>query len=601
MEALQITIGLNLLLLFFIFKISKRINLLAIENKNLNDENNSLKSKFKEIDEIRKKLEIDFSLKEKDFLNLNETLSKLQKDHHKLFSETKKLEEDFSTKKQDCIDLREELNTREDEYRNLTTKLNELQSQKTETANNLEIKINDLNELSEKYNYIESRYRLIANDIDEAVSLTQKLSTLKEEITHIDLQKNNLENEYSAGRERYQSLISEIAVLEERLEIYSFGLYEPHFSFDTSDSYKEAALKFYDERKKLIKDDLAAKCSTTWTVNGSKVEGRKQTRHYTKIMLRAFNGECDSALLKVKWNNVKSMEERIKKSFEAINNLGESHDIKLTEEYLQIRLKELWLTHEYQEKLHEEREEQRRIREQIREEERAIREMEAARQEAEKEEARYKKALEKAHQEINGRFGDERKNLENKIAELEINLQKAQELKERAISMAQITKAGFVYIISNIGSFGDNVFKIGMTRRLEPTDRVRELSGASVPFPYDVHAMIYSQNAPELENNFHKKFKYKRLNLVNGRKEFFNVTLQEITDCAAELNHEIQITKLAEARDYRETLAIRSKIDPLINANNINNTNIEIYPEKLFENLDRQNLIDIDEENENLV
>ncbi len=256
--------------------------------------------------------------------------------------------------------------------------------------------------------------------------------------------------------------------------------------------------------------------------------------------------------------------------------------VKLTDEYLQLRLKELWLTHEYQEKLHEEREEQRRIREHIREEKRSLREMEAARQEAEKEKIRYKIALEKTREELNGRFGAERENLVTKISELETNLLKAKELKNRAISMAQITKAGFVYIISNIGSFGENVFKIGMTRRLEPTDRVRELSGASVPFSFDVHAMIYSHNAPELENNFHKKFKYKRLNLVNGRKEFFNVSLQEIADCAADLNHEIQITKLAEARDFRETVALREKLSS--SGSNINSqiSSIANLPEKLF-------------------
>jgi hypothetical protein len=277
------------------------------------------------------------------------------------------------------------------------------------------------------------------------------------------------------------------------------------------------------------------------------------------MMLRAFNGECDATIARVKWNNVQTMELRIMVSFNAINKLGESHNILIQQEYRDIRIKELRLAYEYQEKVYEEREEQRRIREQIREEERALREMEAAREEAEKEEERYTKALAKAKRDLESKHGIEKDELLIKITQLEENLKKAGELKQRAISMAQITKSGYVYVISNVGSFGENVYKIGMTRRLEPTDRVRELSGASVPFSFDVHAMIYSKNAPELESNFHKKFKTNRVNWVNGRKEFFQVSLEEIERVAHELEHGIEFIKVAEARDYRETRALLEK------------------------------------------
>ena len=140
---------------------------------------------------------------------------------------------------------------------------------------------------------------------------------------------------------------------------------------------------------------------------------------------------------------------------------------------------------------------------------------------------------------------------------LEENLQKAQELKERAISRAQLTKSGHVYIISNIGSFGDTVYKIGMTRRLEPMHRIDELGDASVPFDFDVHGLIYSENAPELENMLQKKLESKRVNLVNRRAEFFNTTIDELEAIVKELNLSIQLTKMAEARDYRETLSLK--------------------------------------------
>ena len=452
-----------------------------------------------------------------------------------------------------------------------------------------------VNTLNSELSEFKQKQMSSPEELDPSVQIISDISLLQNQFKNLYEKWEKLENKYKKGRERYTSLLKELAILEERLDIYSFGLYEPHFNYDTPEKFKDDLDSCYAERKQMVKSDLAVTAHTKWTVNGSVVEGRKQTRHFTKIMLRAFNGECDAALLKVRWNNVQSMEERIRKSFDAINSLGKTHDIELNEEYLELRLKELWLTHEYQEKLYEEKEEQRRIREQIREEERSLKEMEVARKEAEKEEARYTKALEKARSELVEKHGLEKEELNAKIQKLDEKLREIIELKNRAISMAQITKAGYVYIISNIGSFGENIFKIGMTRRLEPSDRVRELSGASVPFPFDIHAMVYSENAPELENNLHKKFRYQRVNLVNGRKEFFNISLEEVASATQELNHDIQFTKLAEARDFRKTQALQQQLfsnkendDPLAIVN-------QTFPDKLFDELDSENQIDDDE------
>ena len=192
----------------------------------------------------------------------------------------------------------------------------------------------------------------------------------------------------------------------------------------------------------------------------------------------------------------------------------------------------------------------------MREQEKAQREIEKARTDAEEEEEKDTKALLKAKAEIEKTQGEELYRLNEKIKLLEENLKKAQELKERAISRAQLTKSGHVYIISNIGSFGETIYKVGMTRRLEPMDRINELGDASVPFDFDVHGMIYSENAPELENALHKKLEPKRINWVNLRSEFFNTTIDEIEAIVKELNLNIQLTKIAEAREYRETLSL---------------------------------------------
>jgi hypothetical protein len=266
------------------------------------------------------------------------------------------------------------------------------------------------------------------------------------------------------------------------------------------------------------------------------------------------------------------MENRIRKTYEDLNKLSQTTHCDVTSRFLDLKLQELWLTHEYQERKYQEQEEQRIIREQMREEEKALRELEKVKQDAEREERRYQEALEKARRDVESATGKAQEKLFSQIEELQKRLAEAEVNKIRAISQAQLTKSGHVYIISNIGSFGDDIYKIGMTRRLEPMDRVRELSAASVPFPFDVHAMIFCENAPELESLLHKRFNNRRMNKENGRKEFFRVSLDEIVRVVHEVDLELRIcksevtfTKVAEASDYRKTLA-RERQDKIVAA-----------------------------------
>jgi DNA repair exonuclease SbcCD ATPase subunit len=199
-------------------------------------------------------------------------------------------------------------------------------------------------------------------------------------------------------------------------------------------------------------------------------------------------------------------------------------------------------------------------KEQIREEEKARREIEKSLRDAEKEEETLQKAMDKVKAQMEQANEERRAKYEAQIAELEQKWKNAEERNQRALSMAQQTKSGHVYIISNIGSFGENVCKIGMTRRLDPLDRVRELGDASVPFAFDVHAMIWSNDAPALETTLHKKFALGQLNKVNYRKEFFRVSLQDIQEELEKSELEIKWTMTAEAREYRESLAIEEAL-----------------------------------------
>jgi Domain of unknown function (DUF4041)/Meiotically up-regulated gene 113 len=352
------------------------------------------------------------------------------------------------------------------------------------------------------------------------------------------------------------ALRAEFAVLDEESNLQAFGFYKPRYSFAESRHYQERLEQVLAQQKEMLRAKNAAVCAAEWLVNGSKVEGRKQTNQTLKLMLRAFNGESDAAVAKVRYNNVHVMEARIRKAFEAINGLAEVQQCCIVDAYLELKLQELYLSHEYENKLEAEKDEQRRIREQMRDEEIAQRELERAKAEAEREEARYEQALAKAREEIESAAGAKQERLHQKIEELQERLAEAHANKERAIARAQMTRSGHVYVISNLGSFGEHVYKIGMTRRLDPMDRIRELGDASVPFQFDVHAIIYSDDAPALECELHKAFDGQRVNRVNERKEFFRVPIEQIARTVREQRGDIEITLTAEAAEYRKTQAI---------------------------------------------
>lgn len=432
------------------------------------------------------------------------------------------------------------------------------------------------------------RYKPIT-DIEAEVesqkkSLDQIISSKNTDIKNIETEFNTLNSNYQSALETYKNLRKEVSVFESKLDLIEFGIYEPVYDFEKSDDYREEQNKIIQIQKEMITADTAAICNTNWTVEGSEAKGRAVVKVYKKLMLRAFNGECDVLISKVKWNNVNQMKERMQKLFDAINKLGQGFQVYLNNQYLDLKQKELILEYEYQSKRQQEKEEMRAIQEELREEEKAKREFEQAQREAEKEEATYQKALDKARKEYEASTGEKHDKLQAQIEKLEQELKEAQEKKERALSMAQQTKRGHVYIISNIGSFGENVYKIGMTRRLEPIDRVKELGDASVPFQFDIHAMIYSDEAPTLENELHKAFTNKKVNMLNYRKEFFNVTLDEIENKVKEIGLDAEFSRLPEAMEYRETLAILEKLNSQVTPKTVDEIIAEEFPSSLTQN-----------------
>ena len=389
----------------------------------------------------------------------------------------------------------------------------------------------------------------------ERLQLEQQAFTAKDQ-----QRRASLSAEYDQAFASYKALKSELALVEEGLNDVSFGLYKPHFDFQTPEEFKTNLVSLRERERALIHDGKAAVCPLNWTVGDSRKEGERMVKQNIKLVLRAFNGECEAARADVSWNNMGKMVERINKSCEAVNKLSGVLQVTITPEYLDLKLNELRLTHEYEECKYRDKEEQRRIREQIREEERAQREFEKAEQDAEEDEERYQKALTRAQEEAAKATGAALEKLTAQVSAFEAKLDEARKKKERAISRAQLTKSGFVYVISNVGSFGEKVYKIGMTRRLEPMERILELGGASVPFRFDLHAMLYSDNAPELEFALHQLFADRRLNLVNPRREFYReVELDEIEGFVKQKGLSAQFIKEVEAREYRQTVSKREQ------------------------------------------
>ncbi|MCF2632628.1 DUF4041 domain-containing protein [Bacteroides thetaiotaomicron] len=344
------------------------------------------------------------------------------------------------------------------------------------------------------------------------------------------------------------------------IEGYGDEYLKPTFSLldDLADEfgYDEAGQRLKDARERtrmLMKNGDAASCDYV-------EKNRKDTA--INFVLDAFNGKVDTILAMIKKDNYGILEQKIQDAYSLVNYLGAAfRNARINSIYLDSRLDELkWGVAVNELKL-QEREEQRRIKEQIREEEKARREYEKAMRDAAKEEETIRKAMEEAQQAIAKASEEQKAKYEEQLADLEQKLIEAEAKNQRALSMAQQTKSGHVYIISNIGSFGENVYKIGMTRRLEPLDRVRELGDASVPFPFDVHAMIYCEDAPKLETELHRFFVQNQVNKVNPRKEFFRIPISDIRKEVEKREVEVKWTMTALASEYKETLAIERSME----------------------------------------
>lgn len=388
-----------------------------------------------------------------------------------------------------------------------------------------------------------------------------QLSKANDELKKLEDEKNKIymeivqlredkENEIKAKKLELDNLLERINSYDEELTVKYVDTRD--YSDISSEQIKNELAMLAIKSKDLIKDGGATNHNIT--------AKKSRINNLIKQILKNFNTDVDLALSKLTYSNVDSTRGKITRSFEATNRIFTQDEIEITKEYLDIRLEELNLLYQYNKKVKEEKEQQKAIKEQMIEEEKVRRDIEREKRKIEKEETQFKNEQNKLMQYLNKANNDIERNLYlDKIKELEEKLKQLEADKKNVFEREANTRAGFVYVISNIGSFGENVYKIGMTRRLEPMDRVKELGSASVPFEFDVHAMIFSDDAPLLETTLHNHFRDRELNKVNQRKEFFKVSLDEIEDVVKN-NHNatVEFTKIAKAEQYRETLRIEA-------------------------------------------
>lgn len=401
----------------------------------------------------------------------------------------------------------------------------------------------------------------ITPEFEEAERLPELVRERREALAMVEAREAEAKRRIGQLSQQIKELEQQLLVANDAVTMESFALYVPRYDFTRSEEYKTRLDAIRNDQKQMLRDKFAVIYNENWIVNGSKAEGKKLLTDMSKLFVRSFNNECDAAVAEVKFSNFDKCKERILKAFDTINALGKVNSMSLAFQYRQLKIDELTLAYEYQCKKQEEKEALRALREQQREEAKLAKEIEAARKEAEKERKHYLQALEKVKAQLDACSNDEereaiREKQNDLIDHLDELTQKMEDIDYRQANQ----RAGYVYVISNIGSFGEGVYKIGMTRRLDPMERVYELGDASVPFQFDVHAMIFSDDAPQLEAALHQAFADRRVNRVNTRREYFRVSLEEIKAVIREHHDKtVEFTDTPDAQQYRETMVMEQE------------------------------------------
>ena len=414
--------------------------------------------------------------------------------------------------------------------------------------------------LTEDYNRLTSKYsRLIAQEELEA-QLESDLHSKRSRLSELDQQSLQLESKVNQLRQQ-------VAVFEEEAYVQSFGFYQSKYDFITSQDYAIQLKRIREQQKEMIRSGEAIVCPPL-TLNDSKKEGQKLADNFRKLVLTIFNSECDTIIEMVKPSNIDASEKRIDRKFADLNKTSKVIKCEIQKSYCTLKIRELHLKYELECKKQEEKEQEQEIRARMKQEEKDKRKLEEESRkirEAEERERQYQQQLETALLQRKSAAEQERKQLEIQIEQLRRNLAEATSDREDAISRSTMIKSGYIYVISNIGSLGRDVYRICMTKRSSNEDGyVRDMT-PEVPFPFDVHFKFISEDASDTLRQLHERFNDRRVNPVNSRREFFSVSIDEIAQVIEEIKKKtgtiknIQYEKAPQALEYRRTLAATRK------------------------------------------
>ncbi|HFV7501642.1 TPA: DUF4041 domain-containing protein [Staphylococcus aureus] len=391
------------------------------------------------------------------------------------------------------------------------------------------------------------------------------LQNLKEKNKSINIENQKIKREIQELKNLKKDLISSIEEGTKELKHITSYLNDELFKYDIELTYPFDLVEVDSSQINTYIKKLQMKEKELLNLEEVKIfnvstENKRHQNAQAKQIIRLFNAETSQLINKVNSKNIESMQNKIFKSYEGINKIFETDNVRIPETLLDIKLEMLDLMHKYQVKIEDEKIIRREERARLKEIEQAEKEMEKKLKELDKDIRHHNNEIKKLTMYLNNTDLQVEKELYiEKIRELDQSLKNLNSERENVEDRKDNAQSGFVYIISNIGSFGENVYKIGVTRRLEPMDRINELSSASVPFEFDVHALIFSENAFELKNKLHEYFKKYKVNKVNGRKEFFKVNINEIKDkVLSEHNSTVQFIDEPKAIQYRETLRLTS-------------------------------------------
>lgn len=513
----------------FSHRFANHTNLVS-EIEKLNEEANEIEDELTELISNLNEANLELIQARKATKALSDKQIELLRQTTDTDSSLVRAQSNFNDFNQKLVVLMHEYKTITSSHQTLSAQFEKLQQDVTTAQTNLQA-------TNDRTTHLQSLEKNVGGLMTQKVSLNQSVKSLK------------------VQQEVLTKVMSRVDLYSRLDEFTSVGHFEtPDYLHETSKRYADEIKDIRERQKQSIQSNQAIGYPSNFTICKDPALSKKILDSQINLLLNTFNIECDFLIEKVSPSNFSRTLEQIEKKAEGLEKSCATLKCGFSINYIKLKFEECKLQYEFKLKHQEELEEQAHIREQMREEVRLQKEYEAAIKTAEEDELRFKRLIVKAKEELALVNGQEYAMTIAIIAELEMKLKEAQMKGARAKSLAEQTRRGFVYVISNLGAFGEHVYKIGLTRRLDPQERVDELGGASVPFRFDIHAVCFSEDAPSLERALHKKFSHKRINAVNFRKEFFRVSLEEIQEAVKELvTDEIDFKFTAKANDYFES------------------------------------------------